>query len=295
MRSVPVASMLPWWAKIAGKIVLAHLPVRPSTWQRLGLFRHGAMDDPDYSIGVFRSHTRSAGLEKLNGLRVLELGPGNSAATAVVAAAHGASAVLVDAGDYVTDDVAFYARLADRLREQGLPAPALADCTTAADVLERCGAQFHADGLESLRRIPSSSVDLIFSQAVLEHIRTNDFATTMAELERILRPGAASSHRVDLRDHLGGALNNLRFSPAVWESQLFTQSGFYTNRMSLRQMQDVFEQTHDAVTITRIDYWDELPIKERQMHRSFRTMKDKERLVQGFQVLMWKSAGPGES
>lgn len=295
MRSGPLAPMLPWWAKIAAKIMLARLPVMPSTWQRLGLFRHGAMDDPDYSIGVFRSHTRSAGLERLKGLRILELGPGNSAATAVVAAAHGASAVLVDAGNFAADNVAFYARLADRLQKQGLPVPALADCTTVSEVLERCGAQFHADGLEGLRRIPSSSVDLVFSQAVLEHIRAAEFAATMAELGRILRPGAASSHRVDLRDHLGGALNNLRFSPAIWESQLFTRSGFYTNRMSLHQMQDVFQQTHDAVAITGMDYWHELPIKERQMHRSFRTMTETERLVQGFHVLMRKNAEPGES
>ena len=37
-------------------------------------------------------------------------------------------------------------------------------------------------------------------------------------------------HRVDLNDHLGGRLNNLRFTDAIWESVLFRESGFYANR-----------------------------------------------------------------
>lgn len=50
------------------------------------------------------------------------------------------------------------------------------------------------------------------------------------ELGRVLKPDGICVHRVDLNDHLGGCLNNLRFTDAIWESVLFRESGFYANR-----------------------------------------------------------------
>jgi len=44
------------------------------------------------------------------------------------------------------------------------------------------------------------------------------------------------SHRVDLRDHFGSALNNLRFSDKKWELDWIANSGFYTNRIRLQEM-----------------------------------------------------------
>ena len=41
----------------------------------------------------------------------------------------------------------------------------------------------------------------------------------------MIRPGGLCSHVVDLKDHLGGALNNLRFSQRVWESRTMAGSG----------------------------------------------------------------------
>ena len=49
------------------------------------------------------------------------------------------------------------------------------------------------------------------------------------------------SHQIDLRDHLGGGLNNLRFSDSLWESNFFVKSGFYTNRISFDKMISIFE------------------------------------------------------
>lgn len=292
MQGAPERAGLPWWFRITAKIVLSRLPVDQSTWQRIGLFRHGAMDDPAYSLEVFRSHTRRVEKDTLKGLRILELGPGNSIATGLIAAAHGATAVLVDVGDFATDDVRFYVRLAGELRRRGFSTPDINDCTSTTEVLDRCGAEYHSNGLESLRSIPSASIDLIFSQAVLEHVRSSVFEDTMVELRRILSPGATSSHRVDLRDHLGGGLDNLRFVPRIWESDFFADSGFYTNRMGLQQMRDVFMRTHECVDITRINRWDTLPLRRDRMHRSFRERDDADLRVQGFDVTMRPAQDP---
>jgi hypothetical protein len=39
-----IAGSAPWWAKIAGKLVLSRLPVEHALWKRLGLFQYGAME-----------------------------------------------------------------------------------------------------------------------------------------------------------------------------------------------------------------------------------------------------------
>src|SRR6185312_11554022 len=104
---------IPWWAKLSAKLVLSRLPVPYRVWQRLGLFRHGCMDTLRYAIDVFDYHVGRAGLTaSLSGKTILELGPGDSVATAVIAAAHGACAILVDSGSFVRADVALYQALA---------------------------------------------------------------------------------------------------------------------------------------------------------------------------------------
>ena len=48
-----VASQVPWWGKIAAKMILARLPVDYKAWKRLHLFEQGAMEKPA-GIGVIR-------------------------------------------------------------------------------------------------------------------------------------------------------------------------------------------------------------------------------------------------
>jgi SAM-dependent methyltransferase len=290
-----VRAQVPWWLRISAKLLLSRLPIPDAYWQRLGLFRHGAMDDASYPIAVFRFHARRTGLRALDGIRVLELGPGDSVATAVISAAHRCTAVLVDAGDFATRDLDHYRTLAESLSEDGLPAPDLSGVRSVEDILERCGAEYLTNGLASLESIEDSSIDLIFSQAVLEHIRLDEFEPTLMHLSRILAPGGISSHRVDLRDHLGGSLNNLRFSPRLWESRFFAQSGFYTNRLGLNEMKATFEGTHDRVDLTVRSTWEALPLNKARMHRSFRMRDTQDLLVSGFDALLHNELRQGSA
>ena len=71
---------IPWWSKVGAKIVLSRLPLKHSLWQRLRIFRHGRMDEPDYVRAIFDRNVSWAALNgKLKGRNVLELGPGNIA------------------------------------------------------------------------------------------------------------------------------------------------------------------------------------------------------------------------
>ena len=286
-------SRLPWWLKIGAKLVLSRLPAAYGLWQRLGLFRHGYMDTARYAMDVFSSHVQRAGLTgRLAGKTVLELGPGDSVATALVAKALGARAILVDAGPFARPDVGAYRPLADALRAAGLDPPPLDDVTTLDELLAVCDASYLTHGLASLRGIADESVGLVFSQAVLEHVRKHEFLATQQALARILKPDGVCSHRVDLRDHLGGGLNNLRFSERLWESSFFAKSGFYTNRIGFDGMLKAFEQAGFEVQVTDVRRWDALPIDRRHLAGEFRHSADEVLTVSGFDVVLRRRRSP---
>jgi hypothetical protein len=280
-----MTTRIPWWGKITTKLLLSRLPFGYSIWQRLGLFRHGRMDNSKYAIGIFNNHTWKSGLSNnLCGKTLLELGPGDSIATAIIASAHGARALLVDTGEFVRSDIGPYLDLERMLIKQQLSPPDLSDCPTINDILARCGAQYMTDGLSSLKQIESESVDLIFSQAVLEHVSRSEFFETMQECCRILKPMGICSHQVDLRDHLDGALNNLRFSERIWESGFFAKSGFYTNRIRFSQMMDLFDQAGFNIEVIDLHRWDKIPTPREKLNEDFRHLPDDDLSVSVFDV-----------
>ena len=147
------------------------------------------------------------------------------------------------------------------------------------------GAKHLTNGFESLAEIANDSVDFIFSQAVLEHVRRSEFLATRSECARILRANGICSHQIDLRDHLGG-LSNTRFSESVWESEFFTSSGFYTNRIQFHDMNALFERAGFKAEVTAVLRWEELPIKQCQIAAEFRNTPDQVLNVSVFDVLL---------
>jgi SAM-dependent methyltransferase len=280
-----------WRLKVLVKIILSRLPFGYSLWQKMGLFRHGQMDSSDYALNVFNSHLKRVELDgRLEGKVVLELGPGDSISTSLMAHAYGARSILVDAGDFMKKDVKTYNDLAKNLVSLGYNMPEITSEMTFNDILQVAKSEYLTEGLISLRSIPTHSVDFIFSQAVLEHLRKFEFQEIMIELRRILKPGGISSHQVDLRDHLGGALNNLCFSEKLWESDFFVKSGFYTNRIQFVNMVDMFKKADFNVNVTHINRWDELPTKRPNMDKIFHKFTDEELLISSFDVVLNYSA-----
>ena len=280
---------LPWWTKVALKLVLSRIPVAYSVWQRMGLFRHGNMDSARYALDVFHTHIKKAGLDgNLRGKCILEMGPGDSIATAIIAHAYGACAILMDAGPFAKGDARSYTPLFDLL---GATSPSL-DLSNVIDMpslLAICGGEYHTRGLESWRRLPSESVDFVFSQAVLEHIRHKEFVDTMRESYRVVKPGGIASHRVDLRDHLGGGLNNLRFSKKIWESDFFSRSGFYTNRIQYRPILEMLCESGWQIADITERRWLTLPTPQSKMAMPFRKLPADDLMISGFDVLLRKA------
>ena len=296
-----VKRVAPWWMKLGAKLLLSRLKFSYRAWKVFGLFEHGRMDDPETSFQNFKLHLTMAGFQSddvhamANGtmirppkdFTVLELGPGDSLYTAVIARAYGAvRCYLVDTGDYASHDLESYRALARFLSDRGLNAPSLGEAKTLQDVLTICDAVYLTNGLESLRCLPAASVDFLFSNAVLEHIRKHDWRDMLAETRRLLKPQALCSHRVDLGDHLGGGLNNLRFPERVWESEFMANSGFYTNRIRFSEMLALFRQAGFAIEVKQVLRWDSLPTPRNRLHQDFRSLPDEDLLVYGFDAVL---------
>ena len=100
-----------------------------------------------------------------------------------------------------------------------------------------------------------------------------------------MAPTGASSHVVDLQDHLGGALNNLRFSARVWESEFMTRSGFYTNRVRYSEMLDLFREAGCQPEVVGLKRWESLPTALPKLAQQFRRLPIEDLLVSGFDVI----------
>jgi SAM-dependent methyltransferase len=290
--SANLRGRVPWWARIAAKITLARLPVPYRWWKRLRLFEHGDMDRPAVVLSTVLEHARTAGLidesapvprfVERTDFAMLEIGPGDSLASGVAAHALGAQrSILVDAGDFATREPSHYRAIGAHLAAHGYRVPAVEVTDSATALLDACKILYLTRGVESLEMLPAASIDFCFSNAVLEHIPKAEFERLAIALLRLLRPDGVCVHRVDFKDHLGGGLNNLRFSEKTWEGSLFASSGFYTNRIRPQAMRAMFEAAGFSCEVTRIERWPEVPIDRRSMAEPFRHLPDEELRVSG--------------
>lgn len=282
---------LPWWLKISIKILISRLPLAYKFWKRIGLFEHGKMNNQSYAATVFFEHIKRShlNLKDLQGKKILEMGPGDSIATVIIASCFKGKVILIDAGSFASEDIGIYVDLEKYLQNLGYNPMPISKCKNIKEILELCDAQLFSEGLDSFKKLPDCSIDLIFSQAVLEHVRKFEFQETMKETYRLLKNDGSISHQVDLKDHLGGGLNNLRFSEEIWESSLFTESGFYTNRMSYNEMLNSFLSEDFKVEVIETNRWKELPIKLNKLAKEFQKSSLEDRLVKGFSVVLTKS------
>jgi len=246
------------------------------------------MDDAGYALSVFQSHVERASLSmgSLAGKSILELGPGDSVATAIIAHALGARALLLDAGAFACQPPVAYEHLCDALRARGLSPVDVRNISDQEERLNACKARPLTCSVESWDSVESSTVDFIFSQAVLEHVSLGEFRRVQQECFRVLHCGGVASHRVDLKDHLGGALNNLRFSKKVWESPFFVRSGFYTNRIRMQSMLEIFRDAGFEISAQDVRRWNELPTPLDKMAPDYANLSEDDLLVSGFDVVL---------
>lgn len=202
---------------------------------------------------------------------------------------------LADTGRYARRSVDVNIELAHNLRAQGLSPPDLESCRTLEEALAATtGVRYYTDEMGSLMALSSGSVDFVCSHVVLEHVRKAQFLAMQRECARVLRSAGFCSHRIDLRDHLGGGLNDLHFRDGVWESDFFVRSGTYTNRIRLGEMLELFEEVGFSVEVGAVERWEELPIARSNRDGEFRDVPDSDLRVSAFDVKLLHAAEVGQ-
>ena len=139
----------------------------------------------------------SCGLS-LQGLRILEVGPGMHFGPQLLLADRGADITLVDR--FVAQwDAGYHPDLYRELRKLTGPNRALDAVLAAQGYPPECLTIINQPA-EAMTAVPSGSIDLVLSWAVLEHVY--DLAAVCRSFARVTRAGGAGSHQVDFRDHL---------------------------------------------------------------------------------------------
>lgn len=156
----------------------------------------------DYFEGVVEDYERIAahsgvcqgdgeGAEVFNGRTVLELGPGNTRAVAMLARLRGALSVDgYDAFDLQTRDPGRLRALYEGLLKRAGEDPSRVDSLLSGGRVHHDAASLKATG----RRY-----DLVISRAVLEHVR--DLTTLHRELRELTTDDAVLIHKIDMRSH----------------------------------------------------------------------------------------------
>jgi SAM-dependent methyltransferase len=156
---------------------------------------------------TFEAYLRHSGLTegRLQGLRVLELGPGDNVGVAMRFASSGASFVSTIDKFVPLRDSPYHRKLYTSLRDRLTPEgrrnfDAAVDLSGDRAVLHDDRLQYvYGKGFEDAEVFAPASFDLIVSNAVLEEIYDLDRA--FDAMHRLLRPGGYLLHKVDLRDY----------------------------------------------------------------------------------------------
>jgi SAM-dependent methyltransferase len=246
------------------------------------------MEDPAWAFGAFHRHFDNVDFRnKRGGFTMLELGPGDSLVSALIARAYGASgSVLLDVGPFAHTDVRHYQASAKFLRSKGLNAPDLSHADTIDDVLAACNARYETHGLESLRRLPTASFDFVFSNGVIQSVWRHELAETLREMRRVVHPLGSTIHSLDLTDTLNRSLNHLRFSEKTWESDWFRRAAFYTNRYRLSELMRVAREAGFEPQLDEVNRWEKLPLPRGKLDAAFRSMSDDDLLVATIRLIL---------
>jgi len=268
-----------WRLKILIKVILSRLPINYSTWKRFNIFKHGEMESFDYSKQIFEGHFKD--MSKLNLIpnpSILEVGPGDSLFSMIFSRKYSNNMFyFLDVGDFANKDINLYKGLIKKLINEGyLEKFDINEDFSFDELLNFSNAKYMTSGINDLKKLDNDSIDYIFSHSVLEHVRLFEIDELISQMYRVIKPGGIVSHNINYKDHLSESLNNLRFSSKTWESDLFANSGFYTNRIPATKMHSMFKNVGFKILRENFGKWDKLPIPRLKISDEFKAFSDEE-------------------
>ncbi len=182
-----------------------NLKVAPVNLQPINASPDVLAEDVRYAIQVAYNYIKllPGGSSFLHDKIVLELGPGINFGPALIFSCYGSRSIVADYYLSQWDQIyhpAFYTLLRDTLIKEKPdlnPAP-LNEIISKGNYLPEVISCYN-NPIENLSGISDESIDIIFSNAVLEHLY--DFKKAFKQMARITKPRGLGFHQVDFRDH----------------------------------------------------------------------------------------------
>lgn len=249
--------------------------------------------DPGYYNDVFYEALDTIGIDSLEGKAVCEMGPGQFLSHAFLAYQLGADeSYLLEIDDFAHQEGKIKMSR-NLLLKEGMDKkrnlPGTEKAGTWKRYLKLLRSRYYTDGIDGYRRIPDDAVDYVFSFSVVEHIRKNVIRETMQEMYRFMRCGGTAYHVVDLKDHLGGGKNHLRFSDAEWEDQNHYKMDNYTNRLSCSELVSIWKETGFSVVYLKRERMDKRKLLNRsELNPVFSGISEKDLETGSFTVMLQK-------
>lgn len=225
----------------------------------------------------------------LQGKNIIEYGPGDLPAVAILLIAYGAeSVVCVDRFPLVqlsllnqrTLDV-MIGRLDDRQRERALSCFRIPGDYASGFNPDRICYEIHPRGLSGKKQW----ADLLISRAALEHV--NDLGATLDDMCQAMKPQHGQSvHQVDLKSHGLHRRNPLDFLAwPDWLWKLMYGCKGFPNRLRVDSYRRILEQLNmDIIRLEPTEHFDEGDIKAVRpaLSKGFRNLCDDDLSWMGF-------------
>jgi methyltransferase family protein len=122
------------------------------------------------------------------------------------------------------------------------------------DILEYCGINYHAPCDASKTGLANQSVDIIYSNTVLEHVPPDELNGLFAESHRILSQNGYILHLIDMSDHFAhsdptiSSINFLQFSEKAFAK--YNTCFLYQNRLRVSAWRQIMSDQE-----FKIIYW----------------------------------------
>jgi len=127
---------------------------------------------------------------------------------------------------------------------------------TDIDALLRCArVEYCAPADARAAKLAPDSIDLVYSNSVMEHVPKDSIRDLMCESRRILRPGGLALHNVACNDHYAhldsqiSSVNYLRYSESQWRK--WNNSLQYQNRLRAPEFLDLATQAGFEIILKR--------------------------------------------
>lgn len=139
---------------------------------------------------------------------------------------------------------------------------ALASSKSWDELAERIGFRYHAPADVTQARIPPASVDIVYSNLVLEHVTARALDAILSHSMRILRKGGVCWHNIDYTDHYShthrglSAINFLRYGEVLWRT-IGQNDIVYLNRLRRSEFLAAFARAGFEVESIRDHYLDD--------------------------------------